>query len=210
MQARNLKVILVTSALLLTIFGIEALAKEIILFSEEMNWGWIKEMELSDENPYEGNFSLKKEVDAAGWVNHGPHEIPNGNLFEFEDDAGDLAVDEVFIEFYYDVAKADIGYWEVTFQLGGDWANKISKNDLGSELDAEEGYQLFQIPLKDFQPANWWESMPHTITAMQLGASFPQGAVIWLDELRITDELEEDQPVDMLHKLTATWGKIKL
>jgi hypothetical protein len=95
--------------------------------------------------------------------------------------------------------------------LGGDWVNKISISSLGPELDFEEGYQVFQIALEDLTPANWWENMPLTITAMQIGASFPEGAVIWMDELRITDDLEStDRPVDMLHKLTATWGEIKL
>lgn len=209
MQAKNLEMILVALALLLAIPVIDAPAKEIILFSEQENWGWIKDAELSNENPYEGDFSLKAQVDVAGWLNHGPHDIPNGNLFEFEDDAGDLPLDKVVIEFYYDVGKADIGYWEITFQLGGDWVNKISKNDLGPELDAKEGYQLFQILLKDFQPANWWESMPHTVTAMQLGATFPQGTVIWLDELRITDGLELEQPVNESRKIAITWGEIK-
>ena len=115
MQAKNLEMMLVALALLLAIPVIDAPAKEIILFSEQENWGWIKDAELSNENPYEGDFSLKAQVDDAGWLNHGPHDIPNGNLFEFEDDAGDLPLGKVVIEFYYDVGKADIGYWEVTF-----------------------------------------------------------------------------------------------
>ena len=156
MQAKNLRVILIAFALLLTILSIEALAEEIILYSEGRNWGWIKAMELSDENPYEGEFSLKSlEIPEAGWVNHGPHEFKNGSLAVFEDDAGKLPVDEIFAEFYYDIGKAPIGSWNVNFQLGGDWANKISKNDLGPELDAEEGYQLIRIALEDFTPFKW-------------------------------------------------------
>jgi len=211
MQTKNLRAILVTFALLLTVFSIKALATEIVLFSEQQNWGWIKAAELSDENPYEGDFSIKADATAGGWVNHGPHDIPNGNLSVFHDAAGDLPIDEVVIEFYYDVGKAAVGYWEVTFQLGGDWANKISKSDLGPELDGQEGYQLFQILLEDFQPDNCWDNMPNIITAMQLGATFPEGTEIWLDELRVTDELEPgvQRSVDTLHKLTTTWGKIK-
>jgi hypothetical protein len=208
MQAKNLKVaVLVTFASLLVIFTIEALAKEIILFSEEENWGWIKAAEFSDENPYQGQFAIKVDTSAGGWVNHGPHDIPNGDLSEFEDDAGNLPVDEVFIEFYYDVGQADVGYWEVTFQLGGDWANKIDNSGLGAELDAEEGYQLFRIPLRGFGPDGWWETMPRVITAMQLGASFPQGASVWLDELRVTDG--KPAAVSTEHRLATTWGKLK-
>lgn len=211
MQAKNLRAILVISALLLIVFSIKALATEVVLFSEQKNWGWIKEAELSDENPYEGDFSIKAEVIGGGWLNHGPHDIPNGNLSVFHDASGDLPVEEVIIEFYYDVGEANVTWWEISFQLGGDWVNKISNNDLGAELDAKEGYQLFQILLEDLQPANWWDDMPNAITAMQLGATFPEGTEIWLDELRVSDELEPDvqRPVDKLHKLATTWGKIK-
>ena len=207
MQAKNLRAILITSILILTVFSIKALATEVVLFSEEANWGWIKEAELSDENPYEGQFSIKVDGTAGGWINHGPHDIPNGDLSVFYDANGDLPVNEVNIEFYYDVGEADIGWWEISFQLGGDWGNKISNNNLGAELDAEIGYQLFQIPLSDFGPDVWWETMPHVITAMQLGASFPEGSAGWMDNLIVTDG--EPAAVSAKHKLASTWGKLK-
>ncbi len=208
MQAKSLKAILATLGLLLTILSTGVLAKEIVIFTEEASWGWIKEAEISDENPFEGTFSIKIGGGAGGWINHGPHDIQNVDLSEFEDGDGNLPVDKVAIEFYYDVGTADIGYWEVTFQLGGDWANKISQNNLGAELDAEEGYQLFSIPLKDFGPTGWWDTMPLTITAMQLGASFPEGATGWMDNLIITDG-EDEAAVSARHKLAATWGELK-
>jgi hypothetical protein len=207
MQTKSLRITLIASALLLTIVSVKAFAEEIILFSDEKNWGWLRAGELSQEHPAQGSSSIKIDATAGGWVNHGPHEIPNGDLTVFEDNTGQLPVDKVFIEFYYDAGTADIDSWNVNFQLGGDWANKISKNDLGPELDAQAGYQLFRIALEEFGPAGWWTNMPRDITAMQLGATFPVGTVLWLDELKVVGEPEAR--VDMLDKLTTTWGKMK-
>ncbi len=212
---RELAALWVAFLILLVVPVAPLMAAEWIIFDEELHYGGLTThdggFEISDEDAYEGENCLARELVAGEWAwitGIGEDQPMNLDLtgIEFED---------AFIEFYIDSGSVAIDYIEL--RLAGQGWDPDCQTII--RTDGVDGYEQIRILLTEFNVKQLGVSVDdlddftgdtNEIDTWSIGFSPGGDTTVRVDNLRIADSDEPEQKaVEPGGKLTTSWAAVK-